>query len=360
MSPPKRRKPREPLSPRGEEERLRATGSRDDERLRALRGAGARSGGRGESTSEAGQRTADAPSSGPAGHLLPEGEGKIPDNARQHSSRRLPRTGGDDGQSTDAATRSRPRTKPHTRHSRESGNSVSSQADKPSDWRESQLGKEIRLQYGKSLRADRREAGTFNVYGSNGVVGHHSEPAVEGPGIIVGRKGSVGEIVYSPKDFWPIDTTYYVESNRDNNWLFIYYLLTTQGLSSLNTHSAVPGLNRESVYPIRCLIPPEPEQQKIAALLWKLQRAIATQDKLIKATGDLKQSAMQRLFTHGLRDESTRETRFGDVPSNWSEQPLGTCCHVQTGITKGRKIAAEEAIEVPTYASRMFRTGTWT
>ena len=168
-----------------------------------------------------------------------------------------------------------------------------------------------------------------------------------GPGIIVGRKGSVGEVVYSPNDFWPIDTTYYVENKHDNNWLFVYYLLTTLGLSSLNSHSAVPGLNRESAYPIRCLVPPKPEQQKIAAVLWKMQRAIATQDRLIAATRDLKQSAMQYLFTHGLRGEPTRETPYGDVPLKWREQPLGDCCHVQTGVTKGRKIAPEEAIEVP-------------
>jgi type I restriction enzyme, S subunit len=219
-------------------------------------------------------------------------------------------------------------------HSREGGNSVASHSlSSTSGWRESVLGEEIALQYGKSLRTDKREAGTIKVYGSNGVVGHHSRAAVKGPGIIVGRKGSVGEIAYSPKDFWPIDTTYYVENKRDNNWLFLYYLLATLGLNSLNSHSAVPGLNRESAYPIRCSIPPKPEQEIIAAVLWKLQRAIATQDRLLQATRDLRQSAMHRLFTRGLRGEPLKDTEIGPMPESWRPRPLPELCEIWSGGT---------------------------
>ena len=264
--------------------------------------------GRGEGTAGVRHFANPEPSSGASRHLLPEGEGTRP-HAR-HSRSSQPPNGGSSG---NPATLTPPCV--------------------PADWRESVLGEEISLQYGKSLRTDKREAGNFNVYGSNGIVGHHSTAAVTGPGIIVGRKGSVGEVVYSPNDFWPIDTTYYVENKHDNNWLFVYYLLTTLGLSSLNSHSAVPGLNRESAYPIRCLVPPKPEQQKIAAVLWKMQRAIATQDRLIAATRDLKQSAMQHLFTHGLRGEPLKQTELGPSPQSWQLAPIGKLGHVVTGST---------------------------
>src|SRR3546814_5168499 len=65
------------------------------------------------------------------------------------------------------------------------------------------------------------------------------------------------------------------------------------------------------------------EQEKIAAILWKLQRAIATQDRLIAATDDLKQSAMQRLFTHGLRGEPLKDTAIGPMPESWTVASLG-------------------------------------
>jgi type I restriction enzyme S subunit len=79
-----------------------------------------------------------------------------------------------------------------------------------SDWHEAYLGDEIELAYGKSLPAHARQSGRFGVFGSNGLVGTHDEACVDGPGIIVGRKGSVGEVTYSVDAFWPIDTTYYV------------------------------------------------------------------------------------------------------------------------------------------------------
>lgn len=134
--------------------------------------------------------------------------------------------------------------------------------------------------------------------------------------------------------------------------LFVMYYLQA-GFTQLGIYegagnkTTIPNLSRSRLAALEVPAPPKPEQQKIAAVLWKMQRAIATQDRLIAATRDLKQSAMQHIFTHGLRGKPTRETRFGDVPANWREESLGSCCQVQTGITKGRRIPAEEAIEVP-------------
>ena len=50
------------------------------------------------------------------------------------------------------------------------------------------------LKYGKALRKDGRKQGTVPVYGSNGVVDYHNESLVNKPTIIVGRKGSIGEV----------------------------------------------------------------------------------------------------------------------------------------------------------------------
>lgn len=66
--------------------------------------------------------------------------------------------------------------------------------------------------------------------------------------------------------------------------------------------------------------PPKPEQEKIAAVLWKVQRATEVEEKLITAVQELKQSAMQQLFTRGLRGEQQKETEVGTLPDGW--QPL--------------------------------------
>ena len=58
------------------------------------------------------------------------------------------------------------------------------------------LGDIFRLEYGKGLIAEKRVAGDFPVYGSSGQVGTHVGYLIKGPGIVVGRKGSVGKFIF--------------------------------------------------------------------------------------------------------------------------------------------------------------------
>ena len=95
---------------------------------------------------------------------------------------------------------------------------------------------------------------------------------------------------------------------------------------------------------IRALKLPQPEiseQQKIAAVLWKLQRAIVTQDRLLAATADLKQSAMQRLFTHGLEGEPLKDTEIGPMPESWGVQQVRDIASLRGGkrLPKGVPLA---------------------
>ena len=66
-------------------------------------------------------------------------------------------------------------------------------------------------------------------------------------------------------------------------------------------------------------------------MLWKVQRAIATQDRLIAATRDLKASAMQRLFTHGLHNEPLKDTEIGPMPESWRLLPLSEVAKIERG-----------------------------
>jgi len=67
-----------------------------------------------------------------------------------------------------------------------------------------------------------------------------------------------------------------------------------------------------------------------------MQRAIATQDRLIATTRDLKQSAMQQLFTHGLRGEPLKDTTIGPMPESWKPITIGDIASVGSGGTPSR------------------------
>lgn len=113
----------------------------------------------------------------------------------------------------------------------------------------------MELSYGKALKANNRIAGEVPVYGSGGVTGRHNESLVDGPSVIVGRKGTVGSLYWEDQPFFPIDTVFYARSSAPMTYCF--YLLKTLGLSDMNTDAAVPGLNRSNVY--RLMVPHAPE-----------------------------------------------------------------------------------------------------
>jgi type I restriction enzyme S subunit len=123
----------------------------------------------------------------------------------------------------------------------------------PEGWEKVTLGEKITLNYGKGLKADDRVEGPYPVYGSSGIVGTHEKPLVKGPGIIVGRKGNVGSVFWSFKDYYPIDTVYFIDPETSS-----YYLYNAlQSMQFVSSDAAVPGLNRNFAYSRPYLIPSE-------------------------------------------------------------------------------------------------------
>src|SRR5260370_6481648 len=122
----------------------------------------------------------------------------------------------------------------------------------PAEWSRRTLSDLIELRYGKALKADQRVPGPFPVYGSSGVVGWHNNYLVEGPGIVVGRKGNVGSVHWSREAFYPIDTVFYVSTSWPKT--FVFHVLQSQQF--LNSDSAVPGLNRDQALRSSINLPP--------------------------------------------------------------------------------------------------------
>ncbi|MGK0617737.1 restriction endonuclease subunit S [Meiothermus cerbereus] len=139
------------------------------------------------------------------------------------------------------------------------------------EWNKVTVGAFAPFAYGKGLPEHRRDSsGHVPVFGSNGVVGFHSEALTSGPTVVIGRKGTVGAVHYSPKPCWPIDTTFYVVDPDPCVLRFKYYLLKALGLEHMNADSAVPGLNRDAAHALKVSVPLLPEQRAIAHILGTL------------------------------------------------------------------------------------------
>lgn len=149
-------------------------------------------------------------------------------------------------------------------------------------WPLARLGEVITLEYGKPLKEENRIPGKYPVFGSNGIVGYHTSYLVEGPFIIVGRKGSAGEVVYSDENGFPIDTTFFVKIKENNrvDLKFLYYQLIHLELGKVNVQSGVPGLNRNDAY-LKLIALPTLEEQK------RIVNKIQFEEMLIKSNNEL-------------------------------------------------------------------------
>ena len=100
----------------------------------------------------------------------------------------------------------------------------------PPDWREVRFQEFATLQRGFDLPVQKRISGTVPVYAANGLVGYHDISKVEGPGVITGRSGTIGEVMYTESPFWPLNTALYVKDFQRNEPEYVYRVLTGFGL----------------------------------------------------------------------------------------------------------------------------------
>ncbi len=188
----------------------------------------------------------------------------------------------------------------------------------PQGWRWVSLGEVCDLNYGESLPANHRDSGgNVPVYGSNGIVGKHSHSKTSGPSIIVGRKGSIGEIHVSSTPCWPIDTTYYIDHTKIACHLpWLANCLKVLNLPALNKASAVPGLNRADVYSVFIPLPPLAEQKCIVSIL----------DGQMAAIGKARLAAEARLAAASALPAAYLIAIFNPIESAaWSYKRLGDC-----------------------------------
>jgi restriction endonuclease S subunit len=142
-------------------------------------------------------------------------------------------------------------------------------------WRTAKLGEICTFEYGEGLIENERNGGNFPVYGSAGIVGWHDKPLTKSATLIIGRKGSVGNVFFSKTPCFPIDTTYFIEETKTKEnlqWLFLFLIYFD--LRKLNMATAVPGLNRNVSYQLTIPLPPLDQQQSFVDLFQKIEQSI--------------------------------------------------------------------------------------
>lgn len=195
------------------------------------------------------------------------------------------------------------------------------------NWQTKKIAEILKLEYGKPLFDLKRKInGKYVVYGANGEKGRSDEFYFDKPSIIVGRKGSAGELTLVKEKFWPLDVTYFVTfDDKKYDLKFLYNLLKTLELPKL-AKGVKPGINRNEVYSIQVNIPPLTEQKCIVKILddvfEKVEKAKENVEKNLKNSKELFESYLQSIFVNPKKDWEQKRLKDicdklfagGDVP----------------------------------------------
>lgn len=187
------------------------------------------------------------------------------------------------------------------------------------NWYQTTIGEQITLQRGFDITKKQLNEGNVPVISSSGVSYYHDTSKVYGPGVIIGRKGTLGTVHFVKGDFWPHDTTLWVKEFNDNVPQFVYYFLKSLNLKQLDTGSANPTLNRNHVHPIKILWPSKDVQNKIAKILGNLDEKIDLNNKMNKALEKMAMTLYKHWFVDfgPFQDGKFVESELGMIPKGW-------------------------------------------
>ena len=184
------------------------------------------------------------------------------------------------------------------------------------------LGDELTFQRGFDITKAEQRSGPFPVISSSGSKSSHAEFKVRGPGVIIGRKGSLGTVFYSDGNYWPHDTTLWIKDFHGNHPRFAYYFLQTMGFERLDAGASNPSLNRNHIHTIPVLWPPLPVQQRIAGILSAYDELIENSQRRIRILEAMARALYREWFVTfrfpGHENHPRIPSPLGEVPQGWA------------------------------------------
>ncbi|BFU91536.1 MAG: type I restriction-modification system subunit S [Nitrospira sp.] len=219
------------------------------------------------------------------------------------------------------------------------------------EWAEISLGDAIELKRGYDLPSRERRDGPFPIVSSSGISGHHAEAKAKGPGVVIGRYGTLGEVHYITEDYWPLNTALYIRDFKGNHQRFISYFLRSLDFTAYSDKAAVPGLNRNDLHTAQIVLPPLPEQYAIAHILGTLDDKIELNRRMNETLETMARALFKSWFVDfdpvrakaegqdlglpkhlaDLFPDSFEDSELGEIPRGWRITTLGELLELSYG-----------------------------
>ena len=203
-------------------------------------------------------------------------------------------------------------------------------------WHDCKLGDVLTLKRGHDLPSDSRLDGDVPVVSSSGITGYHIEAKAQAPGVVTGRYGTIGEVFYLDRDYWPLNTALYVIDFKGTHPKFASYLLRNVLRNYQSDKAAVPGVDRNVLHQITVRAHDRIAQERIASILSGYDDLIDNNRRRMALLEESARHLYQEWFVR-LRFPGHEHTRIvNGVPSDWEARPLGACAKFLSGGTPSK------------------------
>lgn len=200
------------------------------------------------------------------------------------------------------------------------------------EWKTEQLGNLITIKYGKDHK--KLKDGPFPVYGSGGIMRFVDTAIYNKPSLLLPRKGSLNNIMFTDKPFWTVDTMFWSiidESKIEPK--FLYYAMCKKNLVALNVGTSVPSLTVPVLEDVSIPYPPIPIQRKIAGILSALDSKIENNNKINANLEAQAQALFKSWFVDftPFKDQPFVDSELGPIPQGWKVGKLGDYVEIKRG-----------------------------
>lgn len=200
-------------------------------------------------------------------------------------------------------------------------------------WRTVKLGDIAKLYQPKTItKSEMTGDGLYPVYGANGIIGRYHDFNHDGEQLVIGCRGSCGEVNVTSGKCWITGNAMVIKPSNDVLLAYLkYYLLQREVTNSVITGTAQPQITRKSLAPVKLLMPPLAEQQRIVAKLdtafQEIDRAIELAEAKEAEVDNLRASLISSLLTG---EEMTAST-LGETCRMYQPKTISTKDMVANG-----------------------------
>ena len=201
-----------------------------------------------------------------------------------------------------------------------------------SEWKEVKLGDLVTIKYGKDHKS--LSDGVFPVFGSGGLIRKVDSYIYDKPSLLIPRKGTLNNIIYTEEKFWTVDTMFWTKVDElKTSAKFLYYYLKDFNFNAFNVGSAVPSLTVPVLNDIDIKLPSTDKQSDIVGILSSLDAKIETNNKLNEKLEEMAQAIFKSWFVdfEPFKDKPFHETELGMIPEGWEVGSLSDIATITMG-----------------------------